>query len=224
MAFGIIGLLITFALILHTIFSIIPKSINGRIYWSESANTFLDGLISNASKYLSFIVAILMYIFFAGFIQMSMLKGLNVLHFFGPSVFLGKMPFETGKTWLNGFLINTFILTMGTQGMLTYLCNIFPQYLRGTIGFMYYHTMLRGMPFFNVIYRYKVVEWSIIIMFIISCIKLLIVPSEIAKLHTKMEERRQQRTDNLKKDWKKAAQDIKTRDTRRSAKNLSDKI
>lgn len=125
------------------------------------------------------------------------------------------MPFDVGKTWLNGFLMNTFIVTMGTQGMLTFLCNLFPQYLRLTTGYMYYHTMMRGLPYFKYIYKFKIVEMFTIVMFIITSVRLLVIPSERARIQTLMEAKRQQRSDNMKKDWKAATADIKKRDTAR---------
>jgi len=51
------------------------------------------------------------------------------------------------------------------------------------------------------IYRWKVCEFSVVIMFFASCVRLLMIPSKRSELKAEMEEMRNTRKEVMTKDW-----------------------
>jgi hypothetical protein len=97
--FGCFSLILSLVIVLHTVFCIVP----GTLGWGDPANTFLDGMLSNVSKYGAFLLGALVFIFLAVYMQLAILKGLNVPFYFGIGVFWGRLPFTVNGTWMNAF-------------------------------------------------------------------------------------------------------------------------
>jgi hypothetical protein len=90
---------------------------------------------------------------------------------------------------------------IATQGLLAFLCELFPQYLRLSTVYMYYKTMPSGMYGIGWIYNYKICEFSVVAMFFFSMGRLLLIPSKRSELKTEMEELRVTRKEAMTKDW-----------------------
>jgi hypothetical protein len=100
---GIFLLLISFGMIAHTVFHIIPKDgVHGL-----PLNSFFDGIISNSSTFMAFAVGAFLFTALCCYLQVAIMKGNNAVHLIFPDCLWGQMPFLYNGTWLSSFLVNS---------------------------------------------------------------------------------------------------------------------
>ena len=197
LAMGNVCLLVSFLIFFHTMFYVIPKS-DGTAF-----STALDGLFTNISLYIHALAAAVLFILLSVYIQSAILKGNYVVNTFFSSMFFGVQPFTINGTWMSSFLTNCLFLQTCSMGMLTWLCNYFPNYLRLTEGVQIFKYYMGGLPVIR--YLFNSVHFVFVgtfVMFIISCIYLLTVPSQKARVTKIMQEKKSERTEAMKKDPK----------------------
>lgn len=65
-----------------------------------------------------------------------------------------------------------------------------------------FDTMFKGVPAFAIIYNWRLIEFAMVILFVLSCVYLLSLTSQKANVQKIMFEKRRERAEAMKKDPK----------------------
>ena len=193
---GNIALLVSFAIMAHVIGQAVQKA-DG-----QSISTGLDGMLSNISKYLHFVISAVLFVLLMFYLQITVVKGTLVINEFFARFLPGVLPFKNNGTWMISFLVNGLFLQLCTFGLIIYMTQNLPQYTRFTQAQVMFDHMFKGVPFVGLVWNQRCVEFGQAILFILSCIYLLMQPSQKARVQRIMQLKKKERTEAMKKDPK----------------------
>eukprot|EP00823_Brevimastigomonas_motovehiculus_P003907 TRINITY_DN2476_c0_g1_i1.p1 TRINITY_DN2476_c0_g1~~TRINITY_DN2476_c0_g1_i1.p1 ORF type:complete len:511 (+),score=119.48 TRINITY_DN2476_c0_g1_i1:249-1781(+) len=116
--------------------------------------------------------------------------------------FMRIFPMEIGRTHMNSFLANVWLLMLCSVPCVQFCTQAFPYYARQTSIDMLFGTQVRYLRFFRYIWTNNIFIYVIIIVEMLALIFFLIFPSDMTKatqkaIYSKAAERREDRGDDI---------------------------
>lgn len=92
-------------------------------------------------------------------------------------LFMPIHPMKVGRTFMNSFLFNLFLLMLSTPAIVHFIVDIFEAYLRGTSISFIFTSLVKRMSFFKWFYESKFFYYIYLIMAGLTLIYLLLKPN-----------------------------------------------
>ncbi len=181
---GIIGLVLSIAWVLQIALFILP-GVNNEV------DPFLNTLFIRLSNLASGdfpLFGVLAYAIFVFYLMWCTMTGAFKV---GIRILIIRMfPMEVGKTMMNSFLANVWVLLLCTFPLIQFIATAFPVYARYTAVEALFGNQIRYLRGFNVFWRYNIFVIMMLAIAFITIIVMICCPNDRRKdLKKKLDER-----------------------------------
>ena len=166
---GCVGMIFSFMILIQIVFyKLITK--DGNPY-----NEFLNDLFVFFEFKIARFVSTILFAIICLYILLTVIKG-NFKFGLRILFFMTVHPMKKGRTYINSFLFNMFLLLLCAPAVMHFIIELFEAYMRLTTGSFIFTVMVRRMKFFKWFYENKVFFYIYLIWALLTFIYLMCKP------------------------------------------------
>lgn len=138
-------------------------------------NEFLNDLFVFLEFKIARFISTILFALISLYILLTVLKG-NIKFGLRFLFFFPIHPMKEGRTYVNSFLFNMFMLLLCTPAIMHFIIELFEAYMRLTSGAFIFTVLVRKMKFFKWFYENKVFFYLYLIWALLTFIYLMFKP------------------------------------------------
>ena len=166
---GCLGMIFSFMILIQIIFYKLLRK-DGNPY-----NEFLNDLFVFLEFKIARFVSTILFAVISLYVLLTVLKG-NIKFGLRILFFMPIHPMKTGRTYINSFLFNLFLLLLCAPAIMHFIIELFEAYMRLTSGAFIFTIMVRRMKFFKWFYENKVFFYAYLIWAFLTFVYLMCKP------------------------------------------------